>query len=125
MQLRIKMKGERIKSVLVPKSDDSWIIIQTDKQSYFLKLGGVTNADQFDLTEYDNTYLPIINKIIAEAYTDDFLILIETLDGDGLKHSPYYSIDSEGRTFYGIEYLSRESCQNIKEDFGSKLVKLQ
>ena len=118
------MIGEQIEAILNPKKD-GWFILQTDKQSYFLRLGGVSDADFVDLNKYDKVDFPLINKIITRVLTDDFLILIETAEGDALKHSSNASIDSHGSTYFGVTYLSKESYKEIKEDYGNLLVEIK
>jgi hypothetical protein len=99
------MKGERIEAIFIPNYED-WIVLKTNSQYYSLRLGGFINLEQIELAKYNNEDLPLINKTISKVYTDDFLILIETIDGDAMKHSPYTSIDNEGVTSFGISYLT-------------------
>jgi len=117
------MQGELIESILIPKSDD-WIVLKTDKQSYCLRLGGVSIADKIDHSKYDVVHLPVVSKAIATAYTDDQCVFIETVDGDALHHSPNASIDSDGNTSFGIKYLPKETFTEIKAEYGQDLVEL-
>jgi hypothetical protein len=117
------MQGELIESILIPKRED-WIVLQTNKGLYYLRLGGVSKAEQIERLEYHTANFPLIGKTIAKVYTDDFLILIETADGDGLKHSPDASIDSDGETSFGISYLSKDQFQEVKQDNGDLLVEI-
>ncbi len=117
------MQGELIECILIPKRED-WIVLQTNKELYQLRLGGVSKAEQIEQSEYDVANFPLIGKEIARAHTDDFLILIETVDGDGLKHSPDASIDGDGETSFGISYLSKDQFQEVKEEYEDLLVEL-
>ena len=110
------MQGELIESILIPKRV-GWIILQTNKELYQLRLGGVSKAEQIERSEYDVANFPLIGKTIVRTYTDDFLILIETADGDGLKHSPDASMNSDGETSFGISYLSKDQFQQMKQDY--------
>ena len=118
------MQGELIESILIPKRDD-WLVLQTDKELYHLRLGGFSKAEQIDRSEYRIANFPVIGKTIARVYTDNFLMLIETADGDALNHSPDASINSDGETSFGISYLSKDQCQEMKQDFGDLLFELK
>jgi hypothetical protein len=118
------MQGELIEKILIPKRDD-WIVLQTDKSLYQLKLGGVSKSERIERSEYQIANFPLIGKTIASAYTDDFIILIETADGDGLNHSPNASINGDGDTTFGISYLSKDQFQEVKQDYGDILVELR
>lgn len=85
----------------------------------------MSDADFVDINKYDKVDFPLINKIITRVLTDDFLILIETAEGDALKHSPNAAIDSQGNTYFGVAYLSKESYKEIKEYFGNLLVEIK
>jgi hypothetical protein len=122
--LKKTMQGELIEHILIPKRED-WIILQTDKELYQLRLGGISKAEQIERSEYDVANFPVISKTIARAYTDDFLILIETADGDGLMHSPDASISGDGETSFGISYLSKDKFQEVKQDYGDLLFELR
>ena len=118
------MQGELIKNILISK-DGSWIILQTDKELYSLRLGGFKKTEKNNLFEYDMIKFPLIGKPISKVYTDDFLILIETTEGDALKHAPDASINSKGETSFGVAFLSQDQCSQMKLDYGDLLVELK
>ena len=113
-----------IENILIPKREN-WIVLQTNKELYYLRLGGVSKAEHFEQSEYDTADFPLMGKAIVGAYTDDFLVLLETADGDGLKHSPDASIYSDGETSFGISYLSKDQMLEMKRDYGDSLIELK
>ncbi len=116
------MNGLKIFLFLIGKG---WIVLQTDRAYYSLKLGGYSEAGQIERSQYNIANFPLTGKTIARIYTDDFLIIIETTEEDTLKYSPDISINSDGETSFGITYLSKEQSAMVKQEYVDLLVELR
>ncbi len=118
------MQGELIENIFIPRGKD-WFLLQTNKELYCLTLGGFHKIEQIEMSLYTIANFPLIAKKIARVYSDDFLILIEMTAGDALKHSPDAWINSEGDTWFGLAYLNKEQCLELKKDYESSLLELK
>lgn len=108
--------------------EDDWFLLETNKGVYSLRLGGVKYEEAFERMDYREFYISAIGKIISNVYTDDFIVLVETEDGDGFEHTPNGGITGDGKTYFDVFDLSKgelsDKLQAYKQD-DIKLKKLQ
>ena len=101
------MIGETILNIYAPKLEDDWFFLETNTGIYSLRLGGVKYETEIEKMLYNSFYISAIGKIISNVYTDDFVVLIETEEGDGIEHTPNGGITGDGEPYFAVFYLSK------------------
>lgn len=107
------MIGERIIDVLAPKGD-SWFVVKTNLRNYFLKLGGIAVAEEWDSGDYESVIMPLTDSLVSKVYSDDFSVYLETEAGEAIHHSPNASIDGDGNTSFGLFFLGVNEFSQLK-----------
>ena len=121
------MKGEQIKTILVPEHKDNWHLIETEKAIYELRLGGYRPTTKtIEYKFYRNVSNIQADEKIAAVYTDDEWLYIKLSSGDFLVYGQG-GIDSDGKLFftmrrfsgadffenYGFNFLQESDIQEI------------
>jgi hypothetical protein len=119
------MIGEKILNVLAPESEQDWFLLETDKEFYSLRLGGIVVESKIDKYKYRSIEISVIGKPISSIYTDDFIVLIETADGSGFEHTPNGGVTGDGETYFAIFDLSKEQLSEVISSYNQSEVELR
>lgn len=105
------MIGEIIKTVLIPKNESDWVLIQTNNGFYSFRLGGFRFECQIDNVEkYKTLDCPYSNEPIKEVYTDDEWVYL-LVGENGVIISGWINIDSDGEMNLGIKFSNRNEFE--------------
>lgn len=89
------MDGERIRALYYPINEADWFILETDRSTYELRLGGYKKSEPTDLSNL----LPVReypkDVLIAEVLTDDDSLWIRLSTDECIIHG-FTSIASNG-----------------------------
>lgn len=102
------MIGELIKTILIPKLEDEWVLIQTDRGLYSLRLGGFRKEPPLeDIDNYELLPCPYKNNKIESILSDDEWVYYIT-DQGGIIESGWTKINNIGEMELGVKFSSTE-----------------
>jgi len=95
------MTGQIFKSIRDRETADDWFVVETDKEFYELRLGGINKVENCKSTR--TVDLPFRDVQIKQVLSDDFTVVIELDNGQCIVHSDTFLyrdglIDFEIRT---------------------------
>ena len=90
------MLNEIIKRLYAPTHEDDWILAETDRGFYELRMGGFAAIARFDRKNYEVIHEFPVSVRIEEAYTDEDSVYFHLNNGDYLLHHPGFNIDADG-----------------------------
>ena len=100
------MKGEKVQTILIPKLEDDWVLIQTDKGLYSFRLGGFRCEESIDnINNYETLSCPYKGEEIQEVYTDDEWVYVLVGEG-GIIASGWTNINQSGEMDLGVKFSS-------------------
>ena len=67
----LSIQGQVIKRLYRGSQEDNWVLLETDKAIFELRLGGLNSTEEKRPQEFPID-LPVINKTIKIVKTDDF-----------------------------------------------------
>jgi hypothetical protein len=108
------MLNEIIKNIYSPLHESDWIIAETDRAFYELRMGGFKETSQFNSRNYKITYEFSEKVIIEEAYTDEEALYFRLSNNQYLIHN-FANIDADGKTSANAALFSQDL---IEEDYG-------
>lgn len=107
------MKGEKILTILIPKLEDDWVLVQTDQALYSLRLGGFKRVKPIESVDnYEIMPCPFKDRKIQNIYSDDEWVYY-IVDGDGIIESGWTKVGLSGEMELGVKF-------STLEDYGNK-----
>lgn len=111
--------NEMIKKIYSPLHKGDWLLVETDRGFYELRMGGFTAVSNFNSRNYEVTYEFSDNVIIEEAHTDEEALYFRLSNNQYLVHD-FTNIDADGNTSASASILSKNM---IEDDFGESFSK--
>jgi hypothetical protein len=111
----LNIQGQVIKGLYRSSQDDNWALLETDRATFELRLGGLNATTEKRANEFEID-LPVIDKTIRKVKTDDFTLYFELENGECLIHSNTW-IDGEGNTDFEIRLVSKPEFDIEKKDW--------
>jgi hypothetical protein len=99
------IQGQVIKGLYRSSQVNIWALLETDKATFELRLGGLNKTTENRANEF-KLDLPVIDKRIRRVKTDDFSLYIELENGECLIHSDTW-IDGDGNIDFEIRLVSK------------------
>lgn len=118
------MIGEVIKNILSPKSNEEWVLIETDTSLFSLRLGGFKKEGHIQyLDKYVSMHLPFTNRKVKDIYTDDEWVYI-LLEGSWIIASGWTEVNLLGEMKLGVKFSDRKEYEDdfFDKSYLSKLV---
>lgn len=101
----INIQGQVIKAIYRSSKADNWPLLETDKETFELRLGGLCRTSEKRSNEFEID-IPVIDKQIRKVKTDDFALYIELENGECLIHSQSW-IDADGNISFAVRLVSK------------------
>ncbi len=76
------MKGEIIKNIYNPQGNEEWVLIETNKNIYSMRLGGFKIENDLNLNNYTSIDMPFKSDIINDIYTDEECVYLRLDSGN-------------------------------------------
>jgi hypothetical protein len=107
------MINETIQRICVP-NEDTWIVIETDRQVYELRVGGYLSTPSIDPARYPRCEQFPSGITIKSAHTDGENLYIALSNGEYLVHG-FHNISAEGET---SALIRRNTSNEFLENYG-------
>lgn len=101
----LNIQGQVIKGLYRSSQDDNWALLETDRATFELRLGGLNSTTEKRSNKFEID-LPVVDKTIRKVKTDDFALYFELENGECLIHSDTW-INGEGRTDFEVRLVSK------------------
>ena len=111
----LNLKGQVIKGIYRSSHQDNWALLKTNCATFELRLGGLKPTTEIRSDEF-TIDLPVIDKAIKTAKTDDFSVYFELENGECLIHSNTW-IDGDGNTDFEVRLVSKTDFDKEKEEW--------
>lgn len=103
------MKGEIIQNIYNPQSDEEWVLIETNKTLYSMRLGGFKVENNIHLCNSDSHWekitIPFNPTEIKNVYTDDEWVYL-ILDCGNIVAFGWVGIEIFGDMELGIKFTN-------------------
>jgi hypothetical protein len=123
------MINEIIKRIYHPIDRDDWVVIETDRSFYELRMGGYKTVPRFAKDTHRVSHEFPDDVVIEKAYTDDENVYLCLSNGEVLYHG-FTQIDSNGelsemvriipavefQRTYGSSYFSQPGFHKLQTD---------
>jgi|GEM_PF-4996520 len=106
------MTGQIFKFIWDKETKDDWFVVETDKEFYELRLGGINKIENFKYTRTID--LPFKDVQIKRVLSDNFTVIIELGNGQCIIHSDTF-LHEDGLIDFEIRTIDKEI---IKKDGG-------
>lgn len=98
------MKGEIVQNIYKPENDAEWVVIETDKGLYSMRLGGFKKEMDIQILNNHTTLVfPYKGKEIEEVLTDEEWVYLVLAEG-GIIASGWVDINSGGDLKLGVKF---------------------
>lgn len=111
----LNLQGQIIKGLYRSSKDDDWALLETDKSTFELRLGGLNSTTEKRSNEFAID-LPVIDKIIKTVKTDDFSLYFELENGECLIHSDTW-VDGDGNIDFEIRLVGKTDFDKEREEW--------
>ena len=101
----LNIQGQVIKGLYRGSQVNNWVLLETDRATFELRLGGLNTTTENRAKEF-KLDLPVIDKRIRKVKTDDFSLYIELENGECLILSDTW-IDEDGNIDFEIRLVSK------------------
>lgn len=111
----LNIQGQVIKGLYRSSQKDNWALLETNRATFELRLGGLKSTTEKISTEFA-IGLPVIDKAIKTVKTDDFSLYFELENGGCLIHSDTW-VDSDGNTHFELKLISKPDFDLEREEW--------
>lgn len=101
----LNIQGQVIKGLYRSSQKDNWALLETDRATFELRLGGLNSTNEKRSNEFE-IELPVKDKKIRKVKTDDFALYFELENGECLIHSDTW-VDGEGNTDFEVRLVGK------------------
>lgn len=111
----LNIKGQIIKGLYRSSTEDNWALLETDKATFELRLGGLNSTTERRSDEFAID-LPVIDKRIKAVKTDDFALYFELDNGECIIHSDTW-VDGDGNTDFEVKLISKYDFDKERKEW--------
>tara|TARA_Y100001934_G_C11863873_1_gene545461 strand:- start:62 stop:412 length:351 start_codon:yes stop_codon:yes gene_type:complete len=104
-----------IKGLYSSSKEDNWVLLETNRATFELRLGGLISTTEKRSNEFAFD-LPVIDKTIKTVKTDDFALYFELENGECLIHSDSW-VDGDGNTDFEVRLVSKSDFELEREEW--------
>ena len=98
------MKGETALNIYKPENGAEWVLIETDKGLYSMRLGGFKKEMNAEiLNNHIKLQFPYKGKVVQEVFTDEEWVYI-TLSEGGIIASGWINVNFSGDMELGVTF---------------------
>ncbi|MCH2200184.1 MAG: hypothetical protein MK081_15530 [Flavobacteriales bacterium] len=111
----LNIKGQIIKGLYRSSTEDNWALLETDKATFELRLGGLNSTTERRSDEFAID-LPVIDKRIKAVKTDDFALYFELDNGECIIHSDTW-VDGDGNSDFEVKLISKYDFDKERKEW--------
>ncbi|MAB47796.1 MAG: hypothetical protein CMC05_04110 [Flavobacteriaceae bacterium] len=111
----LNIRGQVIKGLYSSSKEDNWVLLETNRATFELRLGGLISTTEKRSNEFAFD-LPVIDKTIKTVKTDDFALYFELENGECLIHSDSW-VDGDGNTDFEVRLVSKSDFELEREEW--------
>ena len=101
----LSIQGQIIKGLYRSSNEEDWALLETDRATYELRLGGLNSTTEKRPDEFALD-LPVVDKTIKTVKTDGFALYFELENGACLVHAET-GVDGDGNTSFVIKLMEK------------------